>query len=272
MSEAPYMQLYVGDYLGDTRHLTTEQHGAYLLLLMAMWSSEGELPNDESKLARMAGVGIAKWRKIGPDVMEFFTVEGAFISQKRLKKEREKWELKSAARREAGKRGGDAKALKEKEPHVANAIPIATILPQQNPSIYHIPDSREEKKDEAIASSKEKAKATRLSKTWVPSFDPHEFGSELNLTTADVTDQMARFRDYWASKPGAAGTKLDWDATLRNWLREAAGRKSRSPPRNGNGETGWQRQIRAFKELDDEISQSTGAERTVLSFPKPGTY
>lgn len=29
-----------------------------------------------------------------------------------------------------------------------------------------------------------------------------------------------KFRDYWHSKPGAAGRKIDWLATWRNWCRE----------------------------------------------------
>ena len=30
----------------------------------------------------------------------------------------------------------------------------------------------------------------------------------------------AKFSDYWHGKPGKAGTKLDWLATWRNWVRE----------------------------------------------------
>ena len=28
-----------------------------------------------------------------------------------------------------------------------------------------------------------------------------------------------RFRDYWRGVPGQRGTKLDWEATWRNWVR-----------------------------------------------------
>lgn len=30
------------------------------------------------------------------------------------------------------------------------------------------------------------------------------------------------FLDYWRAKPGAAGVKLDWPATWRNWMRRKA--------------------------------------------------
>jgi uncharacterized protein YdaU (DUF1376 family) len=51
MSEAPYMKLWIGDYLRDTGMLSMEQSGAYLHLLMAMWTNGGWLPNDPKKLA-----------------------------------------------------------------------------------------------------------------------------------------------------------------------------------------------------------------------------
>ena len=48
-----WLAFYVNDYLKDTRELTVEQHGAYMLLLWAAWQHDGELPNDRGAIRRM---------------------------------------------------------------------------------------------------------------------------------------------------------------------------------------------------------------------------
>ena len=148
---APFMQLYVADYLGDTRHLTTEQHGAYLLLLMTMWRSDGCLPNDAKKLARIAGLTVARWKRISDDIMAFFTPCEGGITQGRLAAELTIADEKSEKRSQAGKAGGRAKALKDKKAGVANAMPMP----------WHSPEPEPEKKEEAKASlSPKPTKAT----------------------------------------------------------------------------------------------------------------
>ena len=120
----PFMQLYVADYLGDTRHLTTEQHGAYLLLLMTMWRADGRLPLDDRKLARLTGCTASRWAKIRDEVLAFFVIDGDEITHGRLMFELEKASEKSIKRAEAGSHGGKAKALKDKASAVANATPL----------------------------------------------------------------------------------------------------------------------------------------------------
>ena len=121
---APFMQLYVADYLGDTRHLTTEQHGAYLLLLMTMWRADGRLPLDDGKLARLTGCTASRWAKIRDEVLAFFIIDGDEITHGRLMFELEKASEKSIKRAEAGSHGGNAKARKDKASAVANATPL----------------------------------------------------------------------------------------------------------------------------------------------------
>jgi uncharacterized protein YdaU (DUF1376 family) len=132
MSERPFMQLYVSDFVGDTLQLSTEQIGAYMLILMAMWNAGGRLPDDDAKLARVARLSLKRWRTISGDLLTFFERESGEIGHKRLTRELHKAQGKSEARAAAGARGGAATALKTKAHPPANA----GALPR------HSPDSR----------------------------------------------------------------------------------------------------------------------------------
>lgn len=97
MSRKPIsIPIFPDAYLRDTTHLTTEEHGAYFLLLMAAWGNDDcSLPHDEKRLAALVKMPIAKWRKIAPTVLEFWTIDRGRITQKRLLKE---WEYVQARR------------------------------------------------------------------------------------------------------------------------------------------------------------------------------
>lgn len=74
-------------------------------------------------------------------------------------------------------------------------------------------------------------KGTRLSEDWQPNPDLIATATSLGLSASQFDRELAKFRDYWASKPGSQGVKLDWDATARNWMRSAAERIN-PPQRN----------------------------------------
>lgn len=131
MSKAPAMPLFVDAFMADTMHLTEAEVGVYMRLLMCMWRNEGKLPNNDDRLARFAQVSKAKWvKKFRPVLEVFFDVSDDFLTQKRLKKEWEYVQEKTEKNRTSGKRGGEAKAQKNKETGLANA----TETLDENPS------------------------------------------------------------------------------------------------------------------------------------------
>jgi len=89
MAQFPGLTIWTDAYLADTSHLSTLEHGAYLLLLFAAWrSKECSLPNDDKLLARYARMRIDHWLKIKPIIMEFFEIENGRLIQGRLQDEK----------------------------------------------------------------------------------------------------------------------------------------------------------------------------------------
>lgn len=211
MSKTPFMPLWVSDFLGDTLDLDAKEIGAYMLILMSMWKRGGPLPYEEDKLKRIARVG-RDWPRVWATLERFFIIDGGEISNKRLMEELLSVTAKREVNAQNGARGGRAKALKEKEARIANA----TNSPQQSEPYL-------EKKEEANASSQKGGpkKGTRIAADWRLSKPLGEWAVEQGMTESQARAEADKFRDYWLSKPGASGVKLDWAATWRNWVRKA---------------------------------------------------
>jgi uncharacterized protein YdaU (DUF1376 family) len=100
--QLPYMPLFGGDYLKETRHLTLEQHGAYLHLMIEYWT-KGCLPDDDVQLARIVGISLPKWLRMRPTIKAFFSDDGWHheVLDEQF--------AKSWARSERGRKGAAAK-------------------------------------------------------------------------------------------------------------------------------------------------------------------
>jgi len=113
------MPFYVADYLGDTGHLSTTQHGAYILLICHYWRTGG-LPNDDARLARIAKLSVKNWTEfIKPDLEPLFRPNWR---HKRIDEELQKCEVIRTKRAIAGKRGGEVTAMSRV---IAKAVSIS---------------------------------------------------------------------------------------------------------------------------------------------------
>jgi uncharacterized protein YdaU (DUF1376 family) len=130
----PWMPLYVGDYLGDAGHLTTAQHGAYLLLMMHYWR-KGELPDDDRQLSKITKLPLRTWCEYRPTLQDFF-YEG--WKHKRIDAELARMLHVSQKRAIAGQKGGIGSALArmklENASRSGRAAPRAIAAPPSGPA------------------------------------------------------------------------------------------------------------------------------------------
>lgn len=107
------MPFYPADYLADTRRLTTEQHGAYLLLLMDSWTS-GALPDDDAVLERVAGLNAESWARTRPVLAGYFEIANGKWVHARIEREREHAQAYAQASSNSGKKAATARWSKKK--------------------------------------------------------------------------------------------------------------------------------------------------------------
>ena len=81
-----FMPLYIGDYLAGTSRLTTELHGAYMLLIRDYWM-KGCLPDDDAALASITKRSPDAWSIARAKLEHFFSVENGQWKHKRVDQE-----------------------------------------------------------------------------------------------------------------------------------------------------------------------------------------
>ena len=217
-----WFPFYVADYLRDTMHLTTELHGAYVLLLLAAWTRGGRLPNDDLQLAGIAKMAPAQWRKASPVLRAFFAVAGDEIVQKRMAAEAEKAQRLSDIRSEVGAKGGRPR----KQPE-SKEKPIGS--PEQNQN-HKQPETQPQSHS-----------------------SPKSLIAEANASLSPKGDQRppkgllsypAEFEAAWQAYPHVKGrssrpqTLAQWrllDGETRTALPGAAARFAREEPRTAHG-------------------------------------
>jgi uncharacterized protein YdaU (DUF1376 family) len=117
-----WLPLHVGDYLADTMHLSTLQHGIYIRLIMHYWKRRG-LPNDERALAQIAGIPTLKFRAHGGPVLALFTPAGVGSESKLLGVLDKKVDV-------------DAEAFESTKPQGVNGVDHVTV-PDIAPTLSH---------------------------------------------------------------------------------------------------------------------------------------
>lgn len=222
MSDTPFMPLKISDFIADTIDMDATETGAYLMLIMAQWKWGGQsLPDDMAKLARMARC-TRNWTRVWASISVHFERDEAGWFNPKGREVFAGVRAKSTANANNGALGGKARALRIKKSSVANATD----------SLYQPEPEQEIVKREANASQK---KGARLASDWLLPSIWGQWAMSEGMTEAQVRAEADKFRDYWVSKAGAGGVKLDWQATWRNWVRNAKGKHENGKP-DGKGE------------------------------------
>lgn len=69
-----WMPIYWADYFADTTHLSTEEHGAYLLMIGAYWRRGQALPGDRSFLASVVKMTVRRFKAVEIKLSDMFVI------------------------------------------------------------------------------------------------------------------------------------------------------------------------------------------------------
>lgn len=248
-----WMPLYVNDYLGDTAHLSTVEHGAYFLLMMHYWK-KNFLTGDLSRLLSITKIPADDSTVLMGVLEEFFHYEP--IEDKWYHSRIDKEIANAESRREASRLNG-LKGGRPKNPEKSHRLSVGSKNSQINNPDHNLQKSSSPSPSPSpihTSSQSKKGGEGKTVKRFVPPApaEVYEYGKEFcreqnypgfRTATGDT------FIDHFSSngwKVGGKAVMKDWKASLRNWIRRDAPVKN---PQNTGAEERAKKRDKDRREL-----------------------
>lgn len=202
-----YYQFNIGDYKSHTEHLSEMEDLTYRRLLDWYYLHETPIPLELTEVARQIRMR-SHSDCIALVLQEYFErTDDGWIhhrADKEIAKTDDKSEKASASAKARWKKEKDANALRTQSE--GNATHNTEHITQD---------------------TKHKVKTQRGSRLPNDFLFPKEWADFCHQERPDLNIQKTfdSFKDFWISKPGAGGVKLNWEATWRNWVRSQSAPK-----------------------------------------------
>lgn len=226
--------------LAGMAELTLKQRGAYNSLLDLLYSRDGDVPDDDQRVARMICCHQHEWKAAKAQLMALGMVwseNGKLMALRVQETIREATEFAQMQRMRASQGWQKSKSHSDINDAVmpggnANTVIVTpTVTPR--PKVSH---------DTFGARS---APATRwpadaiIPDTWIS--DAARSRAAHGLCDIDLRLEAQRFVNYWASKSGRDAAKLDWSKTWINWTLRAQGARYGKNAHDGKKQTAHDR-------------------------------
>jgi len=260
MTDLPFMPLWVSTYEAHTAHLSLCEDGAYNRLLRLCWRTPGgTIPADDTWVMRQMRVDAETFAStVKPMLEEFFKVRrGRYVNDK-LKELFDGAHEKSERRKNAGRKGGEAKSLKSK----GSASSNATAKPEQCSSKLELELHTElddakasEVRAPLLATPEPTPKKTRrrevpkvephfMADDWWPSEADFEWAADprntkgIELTREESENETHQCKRWFLDRRdegNAVGKRPGHSRSWQSWLCRAAPEIVRARPRANGG-------------------------------------
>lgn len=262
MSGRPWYAFYPDDYERDTSYLTLIQHGAYRRLLDIYYKTGVPISPIKADVFRALGAFTKNERNAIVYVLgKFFDRKRDGYHNKRADEEiRKTSELSQKRSVSASKRYCKPDAIAEQmhsnSTHILHSTSTTTEEVQEVPPCIGIPpvESCAPQADAPPPKPPPKSRGTRwpseavVPEDWIEKADLKRFAH--GLPEIDLRLEAERFSNYWASKAGGDGTKIDWKRTWFNWVLR---QQSRGFSGNGRKESSYEQAIRVGAQVIAEF-------------------